>query len=273
MLTKLEVRNSQGSLLTMLLEDPSSGLIIDDIDGLTPVKATLVSSSFARLAGEQYQSNRRETRNVVIKLELDPDFVEASVRELRKDLYDYFMPSAEVTMRFFMFDGLIVNIWGVVEDFDSPLFTDKPEATISIMCFKPDFLGLDEVEVEGGTTDTTDEILVEYEGSIETGIVFALEVDRTLSEFTIYHRPPDGSLRTLDFAASLAAGDVLTISTVAGSKGATLTRSGSNSSLLYGVSPQSNWIELTKGDNYLRVYATGAEIPYTITYLPRYGGL
>lgn len=273
MLVKVEVTNSQGTLLTLLLENPSNGYIVEDIDGLTPVKATLVSSSFAGLAGEQYQSSRRETRNIKIKLELEPDFVIASVRELRENLYDFFMPETEVNLRFFMFDGLIVDILGRVETFDAPLFTENPTAEISLMCFKPDFLGLTTVTLTGMTTATTDETLVGYEGTLAGGIIFVLEVDRTLSQFTIYHRPPDGSLRTLDFAASLVAGDVLTISTVPGNKGATLTRAGSDSSLLYGVSPQSKWIELVKGANNIRVYATGAGIPYSITYLPRYGGL
>jgi hypothetical protein len=71
----------------------------------------------------------------------------------------------------------------------------------------------------------------------------------------------------------LVAGDVLSINTVTGSKGATLTRAGVESSVLYGISPQSSWLELMPGVNTIRVYATGAAIPLSIEYINRYGGL
>jgi hypothetical protein len=166
-----------------------------------------------------------------------------------------------------------VDIVGYIETCECPLFTDKPKATISILCMDPDFLDLSDDVISGNTTSGTTETLVTYDGTVDTGIEFVLNVDRTLTEFTIYHRPPDGTLRSLDFAASLILGDVVTISTVRGNKFATLTRAGTNSSLLYAVSPQSNWIEFQNGDNHIRIYALGAAIPYTITYTNRYGGL
>lgn len=273
MLTLVEVRSSQGSLLSLPLEDVSDGLILQDVEGLDPVKATIVSSSFAGMDGSQYQSSRREDRNLILKLDLEPDYITSSVRDLRKRLYKYFMPKSYVSLRFYDSDGLTVDISGRVESFESPLFTNEPEVSISILCFDPDFIDLTPVELNGMTTSGTTETLITYDGSVETGILFTLNLDRNLTEFTFYHRPPDGTLRSMEFAASLVAGDVLKISTVAGNKGANLNRSNSDSSILYGISPQSNWIELMQGDNYIRVYAEGIPIPYNITYTNRYGGL
>lgn len=273
MLTKVEVRNIQGALLSLPLEDMSSGFVLESIDGLDPVKATIVSSSFAQQDGAQYHSSRRETRNIILRLELDPDYVVDSVRDLRKRLYNFFMPKTEVKLRFYMSDGLIVNISGRVESFETPLFTKEPGATVSILCFDPDFIDLTPIGLSGLSTATSTETLVNYTGTVETGLQFVLNVDRPLTQFTFYHRPPDGTLRSLDFAASLVAGDVLTINTVTGAKGAILTRAGSNTSLLRGISPQSNWVELMSGSNQIRIYAVGAGIPFTITYTTRYGGL
>jgi hypothetical protein len=270
----LEVRNSQGTLLSLPLEDISDGLVLADVEGLEPVKATLVSSSFAQMDGEQYHSSRREARNIRIHLDLEPDYIADDVRTLRKLLYTFFMPKSEVQLRFYMQDELIVNIMGRVETFETQMFAKEPKAVISLLCYDPDFIDLEPVLIEDETTDTTDEFLVEYDGTVETGIFFQLLVDRTVNEFTIYHRRPDNSLHTLDFAADpLAAGDVLTINTVSGSKGATLLRTGTTTSVLYGVSPQASWIELQPGENYLRVYAEGDPIPFEITYSNRYGGL
>lgn len=273
MLIKVEVRSSQGDLLSLPLEDVSAGLIVKDIDGLGPVKATLVSSSFAQLDGAQYHSSRREPRNIKLTLDLEPDYISTSVQDLRNRLYEFFMPKSETNLRFYLSNGRTVDILGRVESFDSPLFAKEPEAEISMVCYDPDFIDLIPVELNGMTTSSSTETLVEYEGTVETGIQFVLNVDRDVTDLTFYHRPPDGSLRSLEFSEQLGAGDVVTINTNPGSKGATLSRGGIDSPILYAISPQSNWIEFSRGDNHIRVYAEGAGIPYDILYTPRYGGL
>jgi hypothetical protein len=273
MLTKVEVRTETGMLLVLPLDDISDGFGIEDITGLDPVKATLVSSAFANVDGSHYHSSRREPRNILLTVVLEPDYAVTTVRELRKTLYSYFMPKAAVSLRFFMEDGLTVDISGIVESFNAELFTKEPKATISVMCFDPDFIELESVVVEGDTVADTTEFLIEYEGTVETGITFVLNVDRTLTEFTIYHKLPNDQIVTLDFSAALEADDVLTITTIPGSKAVTLVRDATLTSVLYGMSPQSNWIELKKGENYLRVYAVGDPIPFTIEYTTRHGGL
>lgn len=273
MLTEVEVRTRQGDLLNLPLEDIDSGLIVQQIEGLDPVKATLVSSSFAQIDGEQYQSSRRETRNIKIQLGLEPNPLEDSVRGLRRQLYGFFMPETETNLRFIMDDGLNVDIVGRVESFESALFTAEPVVDISIICFDPDFVDPTPVEMSGTTVSSDAETLVEYEGTVETGIEFTLNVDRTIEEFTLYHRASDDTIRSLDFSAPLVAGDVLFISTIPGNKGATLTRAETVSSILYGISPQSVWTELTPGDNHIRVYAEGAGIPFDLKHSTKYGGL
>ncbi len=273
MLTKVEVRTIQGALLSLTLEDVSTGLIVEDIQGLDPVKATIVSSTFAQQDGAQYHSSHRDMRNITLKLGLEPDYAITSVKDLRNHLYSFFMPKSEIYLRFYDDSGLTVNITGRVETCDAPLFSKEPQVDISILCFDPDFLDLEPIELTGSSTSTTTETLVTYDGTVDTGVEFVLSIDRTLTEFTFYHRPPDGTLRTMDIAGSFVAGDVVTISTVFGAKKATLTRTGTISSILYAVSPQSNYHELMHGDNYIRIYATGAAIPYAITYTNRYGGL
>ncbi|HMT88024.1 MAG TPA: phage tail family protein [Dermatophilaceae bacterium] len=275
MLTKVEVRTDQGALLTLPLQDVSQGLIVESIEGLDPVKATIVSSSFAQLDGEQYQSARREKRNLIIKLALEPDYAVGSVQGLRNLLYQFFMTKQSVRLRFFSVGQPTVDIEGMVESFVAPKFTKEPTATISILCFDPDFFTPDVVQVPGNTVSTGTETTHIYPGSVETGVLFKLWVNRDISEFTIYHRPADDSLRALDFQAPtpMIAGDLLTISTQPGNKYAMLKRAGVDTSILYGISPQSNWINLFPGPNKLRVYAEGAAVPYTIDYTTKFGGL
>ncbi len=278
MLTKLDVSTSQGNLLSFQFDDDTSGYLVQNIDGLDPVKATLVSSSSAGVDGEQYQSARRETRNIKLTIGLEPDPLMDTVRGLRKRLYGYFMPKSEVTLTFYDDEGPTVNVVGRVESLEASLFTQEPAVDISIICYDPDFVDPVTVHLPASgqtlqTTSSTSDTVISYDGSVSTGTVITLNVDRTLGDFTIYHQPPNDDLRQLDFSAPLVAGDVLTISSVIGDKGVTLTRAGSQSSLLYGMSPQSSWIELMPGDNRLHIYATGAGVPYTIDYVNKYGGL
>jgi len=273
MLERVEVQNSQGDLFKLVLEDPSSGFIVADIDGLGPVKATLVSSSFAGVDGEQYQSSRREARNVKFKLELDPPATE-TVWSLRQKLYDFFMPESEIVLQWFLESGLVVEILGVVESCDPDHFTQEPVMDISIMCFKPDFYELTTQSIPGLLTTDLTATYFDYPGTVETGVVITVTADRAVDELTVYHRIPSGEIQTLTFDnAPLIAGDILTISTIEGNKGATLNRGGTISSVLYGISPQSKWLELKRGNNGLRVYATGPAMPATIEYIHKYGGL
>ncbi|QBZ73584.1 minor tail protein [Streptomyces phage RosaAsantewaa] len=274
MLTAFHARSPKGDLLNFPLEDSESGFIVADIDGLGPVKANLVSSSFAGRDGEQYQSSRREARNLKFKLELDPDPEVETVWDLRKRLYKVFMTEAQVKITFALVNGLNVDIEGVVESCDPDIFSQEPAMDISVMCFEPDLIDPVPVTVAGTTTADETNTTIEYEGTVETGIKLVLNVDRALPEFTVYHTLPSDVIQTLQFDNfPLEAGDVLTISTVFGSKGATLVRAGVTSSVLYGVSPQSKFIELMEGTNNIRVYAEGLPVPYTIEYITRYGGL
>lgn len=273
MLTKLEARSTLGSLLSINLIDDNDGFTIQDISGLDPVKAVLVSSSFAQIDGEEFQSARREPRDISIKLGLEPSFLNQTIRDLRTKLYSFFMPKTSVELTFYDDSGLVVHIYGIVESFVSPLFTQEPVADIGIRCYKPDFENLQIVTLNGITVPTSFETPVNYAGTVETGIKFTLSPARALTEFSIYQRPPDGTIRTLQFSTPLLAGDKLVIQTKPGAKYATLTRSTQDSSVLYGVSPYSNWIQLLQGTNYIRVYAEGAGIPYKLEYTAKYGGL
>lgn len=278
MLNKVVVITKQGAVLELPLSDYSEGYLVKDIDGLDPVKANLVSSSFANQDGEQYHSSRREKRNIVIKLDIEANTYTGNASDLRRNLYTYFMPESEISMRFYIDAEEFVTIDGVVETLDSPRFTKEPEATISILCFDPDFQVPTPIVYEGTTTwgDIIEAEIV-YDGTVETGIKFQIAVDQSLPDgLTIYHRAPDNTFNVLEFTEPLSAGDVLDISTVSGAKGATLTNAvNGTDSILFGITPQSAWINLFPGTNHIRVYVDveGATIPYSITYTEKHGGL
>lgn len=273
MLAMIQARSNQGAVLTVPLQDAQAGFFIENIDGLDPVKATLVSSSFATLDGEQYQSSKREMRNIKIRMGLEADYRTNSIQDLRRQLYSFFMPKSEVELRFYDDSGAVVSIMGRVESFESALFSPEPAVDISVVCFASDFIDPVPVALTGYTTATPIETSLVYSGSVETGVTLSISPNRDLSMFTIYHRAPDNSLRTFDFTAPLIFGDILTIETTPGKKNVMLNHLGTTSSMLYAVSAFSNWLQLMPGENFIRVYALGAGILYNLNYTNRYGGL
>jgi hypothetical protein len=273
MITKIDVTNSRGNILTLPMIDDDTPYLIEDIDGLDPVDAVLSSSSYAGVDGEIFQSAKRAARNLVIKLDLDPDFISDTFTTLRQNLYRFFMPKSLVKLRIYQDTGLYVDIQGRVEKLSSALFDQDPTANISIMCYQPDFTDPRIIDLSGHTVSDTTNTTIDYVGSVETDTVVTLNVNRTLSDFTIYNTDEGGNIYQLDFTGSLIAGDVLVVSSLTGAKGITLTRAGLSSSFLYGRSAQSSWIQLFQGTNNFRIYAAGDPIPYVLEYVVRYGGL
>lgn len=273
MLTELKVEDLQGNTLSLPFRDNSSGYTIQEITGLDPVKATIVSSAFAKLDGAQAQSARMETRNINITIGLEPYFGGLSAGDLRQALYSYFMPKSFVNLKFYDNGVFYASIMGQVETFDAPLFTSEPQGNVSIICFDPNFTTPTDVIVNGATVATLVEQTIVYPGSVETGYIFQLNVNRNMSDLIIHNRRPDNSESTLEFSASLENGDVVKISTVSRDKYATLTRSNVTTSILYAVTPASNWGPLYPGLNYIRASASGTAVPFTITYRAKYGGL
>lgn len=278
----LKVTNSRSEVLNLPLDDTSGGFSVQEIGGLGPVKTTLVSSSFANLDGEQYHSSRREPRNITLKLGLHPDYATESVADIRAILYQYFLTKGKLLLTFHMYDKFALSVLNefrdldisaYVETFDPEIFTKDPTSDISLMCFDPDFYDPTMVVFDGETVSNTDQMFLSYDGTVDTGVIFTLRPDRNLDDFSIYYTGPDGVLKTVTFSYPLLAGDVLTISSVVGSKSAVLTRAGVESSVLYAISAQSSWLTMQPGNNGIRVYATGAPIPFDIQYLTRFGGL
>ena len=273
MLDIFYVTSADGRVRSFPIRNSSSGYAVESIKGLDPTKASLVSSSFALLPGAKFQSTKREVRNIVITIKFMVDHATQSVESLRNMLYQYFMPESQISLRFENTAGLSVRISGVVESFEAPLFEKEPAADISIICHDPDFVETDEIQISGNTTSTTTEMMFDYDGTIPTGFRFVLNVNRSITTFTIYHRTPDNLINMLNVNKSLVAGNVVTINTVLGDKYARLVSGGIQSSIVGNVSPQSAWSQFKFGENGFRVTVAGAAIPYDIFYMNKYGGL
>jgi hypothetical protein len=272
-LTQVNVTNVRSDTLALSLLDASNGYVVKDIQGLDPVSASLTTSSMAQRDGAQDQNARRDTRNITIKLGLEPDYLVSTVDSLRTALYNWFMSKALVDMAFYKDDALFAIGSGRVESCENNMFSTDPEIDISIICYDPDFYGPSAVTLDSGTVSTTDTETIDYEGTSDAGIIFTLNVDRTLEDFTFYNTTPDNTIQQFIVSGSFVSGDVVTIVSIPGQKKFTLTRAGIDSSILFWMDTSSSWITLQKGANHFRVFASGASVPFTLSYTPQYGGI
>jgi hypothetical protein len=274
MLTAVDVINALGDTLTLSLLSPDNGYQVREIGGLDPVNATLTTSTLAQVDGAQAQNARRETRNITIKLGLEPDFAVSTVASLRSALYNYLMPKAYVSFGFYIDDVLTYTATGQVESFENSMFSADPEVDISVMCYDPDFYATEATVVTGDTVDGTLEVPIDYEGTSEAGFIFEMTLDHDLPDgFAIYNTPPVAAYQGLIINAPLVIGDTITINTIPGQKAMTLNRGGIDTSLLYGLGTGAVWLIFLRGTNYFRAYADDDPISYTISYVAKYGGI
>lgn len=275
MLTQVDVTNVRSDTLQLPLLSSANGYAVRDIQGLGPVSASITSSSIAQLDGAQFQNSRRDIRNITMKLGLIPNYVTNTVDSLRQQLYDYFMPESPVNLTYWK-DGVIYALnSGYVEDFQNTMFTDNPEADISIVCLDPDFYAPASSSANLSTVSTTDTHEFSYPGNSDAGVIFTLNINRSLAAIDLYNTAPDNTVQHFSLAgASFVSGDILTINSVPGQKSVTLKRGGiSSSALSYNDPTAMNWITFQRGDNNFRAFCSGAAIPYTLTYTTKYGGL
>lgn len=277
MLTLVEAVNQQGVMVSLPLSNESSGIILRGINGLDPVDADLISTAFGGRDGQQPQSARRGSRNIVIMVDLDPRYGGGSAQDLRQILYPVFMPKTTVDLRFYLSTGLEVTIKGQVESLNTPLFVKTPRAAISIICDDPDFHDVQEREYNYEAYNSHVDHDVVYEGTVPTGMEFTVYVNGSTTINSIFFRQttPSGRYKILEFNAPLTGLDQVIINTTPGQKSAVRKRSGIETSILYGISPQSEWPLLEPGLNKISVMvpAPAQQSGYTHKHFDRHGGL
>lgn len=282
LLKTLTAHNPADNSRTFTMESDDSTAQVINITGLGPVTSSLFLQDYATLNGSFFQGSRKPSRNIVITFHLTPDLGVESVYDVRNGLYEYFMTGSEVKLEFNLFDrfendlamqNLVVSIDGVVESFESELFTLEPTVAVSILCPDPDFLADEVTEIEGLTSSTGgNPTNINYEGSSPIGVKIQVDIDRVEDRLQFLHFDASNTGRGFNLDWSMADGDVITYSSVPGDK-YIRHQDPFTKSVLAGC-PYIHWFTLTPGENKLYVRTnTGADMPFTVSYVRRYGGL
>lgn len=268
--------------IPVLGQYPDLPFNIRKIDGLNPVDAT-VNTTESDQDDDLYLGSRTGKRNIVLTIGLN-----YPVDSARGTLYSYFKPKRPVTLGFVADGGGGTKvITGYVETIEDDHFSEDPEAVISIVCPKSDFLGLYPLTATGQSGLDPAPVVVTYNGT-EDG-PFELEFDigfggSYTGDVTIEHHNPGSGVPTRVFKLNnLASGDApegwkMYWSSVRGNKKIEVNNDSDplvTKSLLWAMDNASFWLALFPGDNNIRVL-TETEFPHknwTLTATERFGSL
>lgn len=272
MLTDIQVFDGLGvRTLTLPVGRGVSGspYVITSIDGLGPVKAEILSTTYADYDGALLQSRRTGTRNIVLNIRYRPDYKKnKTVEDLRRELYTHFPPKNEIALRFLNSKYPITQIKPIVETNDPAIFAKEPEVQISLVAGEPDFYALDQVVHTGSNLIAASK--PKYAGSARTGFLLDIDVKSSAFSFTI----ANGIQEDIVYQGNVVAGDKLLISTQKANKYVKLVRGGVYSNVLEGlvkgdlsmvIEPRLKTFSVTTGN--------GASFSYTMTYSEKYMGL
>lgn len=136
MLKSVTVINFKGDKLLLDLFNPwSSGIIIQNIDGIGPGQADINTTDMATGDGAWYNSSRLQTRNITMTLKPIRD---PMVETNRHKIYRYFPVKTKVSLQFIT-DERDLTVEGYVENCEPTIFSQSETLAISILCPDPYF--------------------------------------------------------------------------------------------------------------------------------------
>ena len=278
MIRAVTVTNYLGESKRFELAFPDeSGFAVQSISGLGPSKADINTTEISTNDGSLYNSARVNSRNIVMSLKL---MFNPQIEDTRHDSYKYFPIKKKVTL-LIETDNRICETYGYVESNEPDIFSSDETTQISIVCPDPYFYSagpdgtnttifygveplfefafsnesLTESLIEFGEIKNETEQTVYYSGDAEIGVVITIHAIGNVRNITIYNtgtrevmRIDTDKLKQLT-GSGMVAGDEIIISTIKGDKSITLLRNGIYTNILNCLDKDSDWFQLSKGDN------------------------
>lgn len=259
------------------LPNGESGFSIVDVDGLGPVKSIIAMSNYAAVPGGTVHSTRHDQRNIVIKIELKPDYAKGvTVSDLREMIETYAMTGEQVRLRLFK-DGVYSRrIDGWVESVEPVIFSKTPEIQISVICPHPYF----RAEAITITADRNDQPQVlDYIGTVPWGLWIDVRPQITTQwiEVTRFAQSSIESTQTLLIDGPFTMDQYIRIRTTPGEREVNIYNASDDTliSRLTGAAKagSSGWPILIQGENNIQVRGSGAgHVLWDNRDSARYGG-
>lgn len=301
MIKSLTVTNPKGETLKLELTKPEkTGLIIQSISGLGPSSASINSSRMAMLDGALFNSAFVNTRNIVLSLAM---MFSPTIEDARLKTYNFF-PIKERIRLSVETDRRSVYTYGYVESNEPNIFSQTETTQISILCMDPyfyedrvittSFYNVESLFEFPFSNESLEESVIElsrlrqdtranliYRGDVKTGAKIIIHAKDPIKNISLYN-VGTGEQLTIDTdligtitGSTILRGDEIYISTVKGELGVQLLRNGVYYNIIGAVGKDSDFFQLSPGDN---VFAYAAEegeenVVMNFRYSNAYGGV
>lgn len=258
------------------------------IDGLNPPSATLNTTAVAGYDGEQYNSGRVNTRNIVLTIVINPD-----IETNRLNLYKIFRTKQYIKL-YFKNNSRNVFIDGRIETIECDYFAIRQTMQISMICFQPYFCEVDSYAIlkhktpmlefpveflpegiEFSTINDDPKIKVVNSGEVETGMFIILRaIGGDVHKPTIYNSRTSEKIElNVD---TLSEGAEIRINTNKGERSIWLiTELGYGENIINTLSRDSTWLQLNIGENVFEytTYSGDENLEINIIYNNKYQGV
>lgn len=247
---------------------------IRNIEGLGPVNAAINTTPLGSLDGNIFVGSSVASRNIVLTLAPNPDWSTWTYEKLRQLIYTYFMPKKMVRLVFETDEFSPVEIFGYIESNEPKIFSKDGEIQVSVICPYPYFTSVDPVVLTGTTYD--DAIVVDYEGTVESGVVVEMHYVSGIAQAGALVRIGDELGPSMYVYTTIDATNYYKMSSIPGQKYIQLVNvsTGVITNLLSEVEAGSVWPAFQPGENTVLVTGvSGSPADWTLTYYNRFGGL
>lgn len=301
MINSITVVNYRGESLTMELRRPEqSGLIVYSIEGLGPVKSSVVITDRVSLDGGLYNFSRAGSRNIVLTLKFLP---RTTIEETRRFVYRYFPLYKRISIQINT-DKREASTHGYVESNEVEIFSDSCGCVISIMC--PDSYLYDSssqstifssavpmFEFPFSNESLTEHLIVmtdvlmdseksiAYLGEASVGILIHIHANGPATGIEIVDFNTLGTIEINDdryeaiVGSTIVEGDDIFISTVRGAKYARVIRDDTTYNIIDALGYTPAWFQLNQGENLFayRALAGLVNLDFIITNQIAYEGI
>lgn len=234
--------------------------ILTRVEGLGPVKTAISTAQKATYNGETFLSARSGGRNIVLDVELNPNYSSETVASLRSDLYRVLSPGEHVIVALF-FSGpstpLYTNGW--VESVEPDIFSQIPTLRISLISIEPYFT---RGTITESVNDPSQPLTIPYSETIPTGFEVSFRITGATPYVNIAKAGSYPPMRIND----LQTGDRLTLNTSRGFRALTLTRGGVTGDALAKLQNKLNWHQLDRDDINRFTFTVGSENVTSLVY-------
>lgn len=301
MIKSITVTNPKGESLKLELRRPElSGLIVKKIEGLGPCNATINTTEIATMDGTIYNSAKAQARNIIITLAM---MFFPTIEDARQKTYKYFPVKKKIRLDIET-DRRTVYTYGYVESNEPDIFSEEETTDISIICPSPyfyegsgsanSFYGAEPLFEFPFSNESYSEDLIEfsrlrldsraiinYKGDADVGAIISFRARDTVRNITLYNTQTGESMRIdTDKIETITgqkygAGDDILVSTVRGDRYARLLRNGVYTNVISAIRKDSDFFQLSNGDNIFAFTADEGDdsLVITFTYNNAYGGV